>query len=101
MREEHGLQVFNSSGDLILDVTDRFTRVLGEFDTGYVNGSIEDINLLEGIPWCYCYIPSQTGINQRRPISITFSGSTLTWNFDDARKSQTNTVSFKVIYGVM
>lgn len=46
-----GLQVFDSNGSCILDVTDRLTRVLGEFETGTSDGSISDSNLASGQPW--------------------------------------------------
>ncbi|CQR73295.1 hypothetical protein SOV_50780 [Sporomusa ovata DSM 2662] len=73
-----GLQCFDSAGALVLDVTDRLTRILGEFTTTTANGSITDANLTSGTPWFF-------QVTEENPFNaictITISGQTITWTF--------------------
>lgn len=73
-----GLQIFDSAGALVLDITDRLTRILGEFTTTTANGSITDANLTSGTPWFY-------KISDDNPFNaictITISGTTISWTF--------------------
>ena len=94
-----GLQIFDANGNLKLDVTDSLTRVIGDFETGLTNGSISDLELLNGTPW---YIVSMNqGSNLRdvcmQSLNITINGSILSWVFF-ADSSTRN--SYHVIYGV-
>lgn len=71
-----GLQLFNANGGLILNVTDSLTRVLGTVQSGTVAGSITDINLLTGTPWCVVY--NEIGV---QCWQITFNGAVMSWTF--------------------
>lgn len=93
-----GLQCFNASGSLVLDVTDRLTRILGEFTAGGSDGSLSDANLSTGSPW---YVLKNDNANQFNlitdsPIAITLSSSGISWTYGayGLRKS------FTYIYGV-
>jgi hypothetical protein len=93
-----GLQVFNSSGVLIVDMTDRLTRTIGEIDTGVSNGSFIDPYLSTGTPWFFT-LPSFDGFSVvDAPCSITISGNTISWIFDLSDGAVAS--SRKIIYGV-
>lgn len=76
-----GLQCFNSSGTMILDVTDRLTKMLGSFTTGTVAGSLTDANIANGVFW-YVMNPYVAGGNYNfleKQWLITCSGTTISW----------------------
>lgn len=79
-----GLQVFTSGGQLILDVTDRLTRIIGQVSTGTTPGSISVPNWTSfGTPWVFIQQRNTaTGINARRTCRATISGNTLSWTFE-------------------
>lgn len=94
-----GLQCFDASGNLMLDVTDRLTVVLGNFDTGTENGSIANAALLLGEPWYYVssYATDYFTPPNWRALHVSVSGQTLSW------VHQTNgvgTANYNVVYGV-
>lgn len=94
-----GLQIFNENGICTLDVTDRLTRVLGEFETGTSNGSLVDNNLLSGTPW-FISIPSVSAVSfDSNSISITFSSNSISWEFVGYFSTPGNH-SHHIIYGV-
>lgn len=95
-----GLQCFDVNGNLILDITDRLTRVLGIFETGTSNGSLNDPNLANGAPWVYKYHQISTDIYNARPINVYVTGTTIYWEFDSARESQDALLSYGIVYGV-
>lgn len=78
-----GLQVFDSNGVIVFDVTDRLSRVLGIITTTASNGSISDPGLLTGTPW-WMIIDDWGGASDTYSLTtsvplITASGSTLSW----------------------
>ena len=95
-----GLQVFDSNGSCILDVTDRLTRVLGIFNTGTSNGSFVDPNLTSGDFW---YAVSASSLSNQSPfwacLSVTVSGTTLSWEHIKTY-DQGVVCNHQVIYGV-
>lgn len=98
-----GLQIFDSSGNKILDVTDRLTRVLGSFETGAVDGSLTDPNLtaFSGTPWFYQYVIQSGSSWAARPCRLTCIGNTINWYYEQGynNKSLSN-FNMKIIYGV-
>jgi hypothetical protein len=90
-----GLQCFDGEGNLILDVTDRLTRVLGEFDTGVVNGSLIDDGLRTGTPWYNIFYPNSGELIYLVPLVIWTGDNELIWTF-----ARDNPVSLHVMYGV-
>lgn len=80
---DYGLQVFNSSGKIILDISDRIGRFLGSFSPGgAVSGNINDSRLTSGIPF-YIVIPGRGYSNV--PCYVSFSGSSLSWYYDKSK----------------
>lgn len=88
-----GLQIWDDSGVLKLDVTDRLTRVLGEFDTGTVNGSISDTNLSQGSPWYISPVP--LGFVNEASFTVSFTLSSISWSFGSGTG-----INRKITYGV-
>lgn len=77
-----GLQVFNASGGLKLDLSDRIARYLGMvfIDLG-VSGSVVNDGFLTGTPFCTAHMVSSGGSswpgNNLRPPDISFSGNVM------------------------
>lgn len=96
-----GVQCWDASGNIILDVTDRLTRVLGTVTTNKVNGSITDLNLLTGIPWFTQIIKSDGTTIPAREWWATFivsvSGSELSWKYIYSNYK----LNYRIVYGVM
>lgn len=96
-----GLQCFDANGNLILDVTDRLTRILGEVNTGTTSGSMVDNNFLSGSPF---YLVQTTLTDFKRtavPISVSISGNTLSWSFVHSyRGASYQLVPYIIVYGV-
>lgn len=90
-----GLQCWDASGQLVLDVTDRLTRVLGEFDTGTANGSLTNDGLRGGTPWYNISHPNSGELINLVPLVVWIGDNTLIWTF-----SRDNPVSLHVMYGV-
>lgn len=99
-----GLQCFDASGNLILDVTDRLTKILGSFTTGIVAGSLVDANLALGTFW-YVMNPYVAGGNYNfldKQWLVSCSGTTLSWTPmpDPDGGSRKEALSAFIHYGV-
>ena len=90
-----GLQIFNAGGDLILDVTDRLTRVLGEFETGTKDGRIIDNALTTGEPWFIAIGIDAYFTYGEMGCAITINENILSWTFSPGSRGNK-----KIIYGV-
>lgn len=74
-----GYQVWNASGILITDTTDRMGTLLGIVTlTGGVSGSVTNAAFADGAPF-WCATPLVT-FNTFAPL-ITPSGTTLSWSW--------------------
>lgn len=105
-----GLQCFNSEGTMVLDVTDRLTKILGSFITTKVAGSTTDSNILLGTFW-YSGVPvivngDFTNFRTRdgygipdSQLTITASGSTINWYSSSGYYDQ-YTRALRVWYGI-
>lgn len=87
-----GLQVFDASGNVMVDLTTSITRVLGMADIGTSNGSITDTGFSTGIPW-WVVLCTSTGSNIFSP-SIGVSGNVLSYTFP------LSGLTARIIYGV-
>lgn len=101
-----GLQIFNGSGQLTLEITDSLTKHLGQLDTpvipvaysnaSTVNGSILDSRLADGKLWSYCTSgPSHCGYGHL-PADVWQEGQTLRWSIPAER---IRVYSYMVAYG--
>lgn len=88
-----GLQVWNASGQLIVDVTDNLGRVLGIANvTGGAAGSVTHAGFAQGTGFWMLM-----GVNSYALPAPAFSlsGTTLSWTWPDGGSG-----SFKLVYGV-
>lgn len=83
-----GLQIWDASGNLVVDLTDHFGRLIG-YQNVSSSGSFSSSEFSKGTPF-YLYLPSN--YNQNYP-SIFFSGNTLNWTG--------SSFSGVIYYGVM
>jgi len=91
-----GLQIWDASGNLILDTSSHIGRVLGVATlTGGTNGSVTDANFSTGTP--FWHLQPNATYPTKLP-DITISGTTLNWNFQAGYTW--SGMSFKLIYGV-
>lgn len=94
----HGLQCFDENGNIVVDVTDRLTKILGSFETHGRNGSITD-DRLEGMDYWvvpeYSTMPFEAlGPNNWALPVVARVGNTLSWVY------QARAVPLKFFYGV-
>lgn len=92
-----GLQVFDASGNLVVDNTTRLTLYLGELTlTKGINqiATITDTRLANGRPFYLC-----SNITSRGSVAVGFSGNTMTARLVDGLSSGNN-YSVHFIYGV-
>jgi hypothetical protein len=98
-----GLQIFDAGGNVVLDVTDRLTRVLGEFETGTSDGFITDTNLDYGTPWFIAKLNGSVTVKEGYnsyysssvPILISFNSQSLSWSFSGG-----SVANHHIVYGV-
>lgn len=89
----YGLQIFNSSGQNIIDTSSRLGKLLGSTIVNQ-SGSLTDSSFLVGVPF-YIVVPYNTTGNYEifNPVEVSFSGSTMTYNILDSD-------SYTIYYGV-
>jgi hypothetical protein len=75
-----GLQVFDSSGNKILDVSDSLTKYLYVATVGPGNGSVTVAGLAGGRPWFTAYRFTFNSIQYFAPV-FTISGTTVSWTY--------------------
>lgn len=91
-----GLQIFDASGNIILDATYRVMRIIGSQPIGQSspNGSIGDSRLAQG-GWCSFQpaVMGGAGFLSGGMLMPTFSisGSTLTWSYPAVNSTQYDT----------
>ena len=81
-----GLQIWDASGELVLDTKYRVAKLIGRVTTGTSNGSISVPAFSKGIPIFYGILDSSAQVNpywQYHP-SISVAGNTLSWFFSDS-----------------
>lgn len=76
----YGLRQWDANGNLILDISDRITRYVGQFNTGTSNGSF-NTGLTEGSIWFSKIFFTDAG-RLGASADVFVSGNTITWNFD-------------------
>jgi hypothetical protein len=98
-----GFQVFNPQGQVIVDITDRLTRIVGAVGTGTSPGSIQvaEWNGQYGTPWLFVQQRNQSA-NQfgKRAVSATISGTTLSWTFEPSAFPQWEAIPAIIQFGV-
>lgn len=72
-----GLQIFNGSGQLIFDLANKTTYVLGTGSTGTSNGSISNSSIVAGKTWV---VVTSAPADAVIPIFTVTSGK-ISWDF--------------------
>jgi hypothetical protein len=96
-----GLQVFDQSGNLMVNIQDRLAKIIGSARVT-ANGSVTDPNLLQGTPF---YAFQQEGIwgfvtmNVLRP-NFSVSGSTISWTYSASSGQNPYTIKGNLFYGI-
>lgn len=75
-----GLQIWNESGQLILDLTDRLTRITGDTYVGGVNSSVAVPGSGTGTIW-WAFMADVDTFNTVFPV-FSVSGDTLSWAYN-------------------
>jgi hypothetical protein len=90
-----GMQIWDASGNLILEISDRIARVLGVASiTGGTDGSVTNAGFSTGTPFWAC-VPVASG---RAPVpDVSLSGTTLSWDFTPGIGYAP---SYRLVYGV-
>lgn len=93
-----GLQVFDGSGVLVVNIGDRLGRILGSVDVGTENGSVTVPGFSLGQPF---YFLRAIGPQQGTfPPTITVSGNTLYWSAPSGYNSAWDRTPGTIFYGV-
>lgn len=100
-----GFQVFDASGNLQVDITDRLTRVIGQVSTGSAAGaiSVPAWDGSYGTPWVFVQQRNQSADQfGKRTVSATISGTTLSWTFEPSTGPAASwaVLPAVIIYGV-
>ena len=100
-----GLQIWNSSGQIILDATQRCSRVIGiRTLTGGQSDSFSDSRLTAGtVFWAYQRDTSfhlSYGYGGIMSPSFSFSGDTLTWTYTAKQNNFDEYAAGTLIIGV-
>ena len=88
-----GLEVYDASGNKLVDPDTSMGRILGSVVSGTTGGSLVDADFAQGTPFTISLNVSGTNppIPHLGPV-ITFSGTTMSWG--------TTTQSALILYGV-
>lgn len=98
-----GLQCFDASGNLVVDITSRLPRFVGSAPVGPPNTtSVSDSRLAAGTVW-YAFQPSQIwgfiNMDVSRPI-FSVSGTTISWVYSAGAGTHNMQIPGTLFYGV-
>lgn len=91
-----GIQIFNSSGDLIFDLSNATTYVLGTGSTGTSNGSLSNSKIKAGRTWIAV---TGTAVDNAEIPVFTVTGGKISWKFKRV-STLTNIANVTFMYGV-
>jgi hypothetical protein len=95
-----GLQIFDASGNVVLDATFRVMRIIGSVSLGGSSGSLSDSRLTQG--GFVSFQPAVTGGDGVLSAGVivprfAISGSTLTWSYP-ARNSSNDVIQTGILF---
>jgi hypothetical protein len=96
----YGLQIFDSSGNNTLEVTDSLTKFMATFVTGINDGSTTVAGLSGKRIWLTCYRVPNQGLARRYTPLITISGDTVSWAASFSGIPSGNRASARVFVGI-
>lgn len=96
-----GIRTRDANGDVLVDISDQLTRIIGMVTTGTSDGSVTDPGLQEGEPFVAVLPPSEA-VNYFMPF-FEFSGDTMSWSFEDYNPDSlfAGKMSVTALYGVV
>jgi hypothetical protein len=99
-----GLQCFDASGNLIVDITSRLSKICGvaTLPNPATNGAFTDPNLSNGTPWLSFQPTAIWGfinMDVSRPI-FTISGNTISWTYSPGATGNNFKIVGTLFYGV-
>lgn len=97
-----GLRLWDANGNLMVDTTSAVGIVLGSGIIGgntTASGSLVDANLALGVPFAIITYVDWSNMLAGVPV-ITFSGTTLTWQFSATVPTGTTFPATWFLYGV-
>lgn len=90
-----GLKVWDASGNLMIDVTDRLMRFLGYviIPAGSGSGSVTNDGILTGVPFAIPVMFSSNGSSyypgdNMYPLNVWFSGNQMFWTINAGQPDQ-------------
>lgn len=78
-RMARGIQIFDESGNCIIDLTNKLTRILGNGRTNGTSGSLSDSNIQGNNCWAIATTSYTTGI--AIPPQFSTSNGVLSWTY--------------------
>ena len=106
----YGFRAWDAAHALQIEESGRYGRVAGIFDitaanstvaSGFWTGSFNDNIFLTGTPfWAMDYIYSTTPRKPVLAVSISVSGSTLSWSVNRNITPAPNVITVRLLYGV-
>lgn len=98
-----GLQVWDASGNLVVDITSRLQRFVGSAPVGGSNpSSVTNANLSAGTVW-FAFQPSQIwgfqNMDVSRPI-FSVSGNTISWVYSAGATTRNIQIQGTLFFGV-
>ena len=76
-----GLQIWDSSGNNTLNVSDSLTKTIATFTTSTSNGSAVYADLAGGRPWVAAYREPTSSATQYGAALVSVSGTTVSWTY--------------------
>lgn len=97
-----GLQCWDASGNLIVDITSRLPRFVGSASLAGGNSSVTDAKLAGGTVW-FAFQPDQIwgfqNMDVSRPI-FSVSGNTISWTYSGGATAQNIQITGTLFYGI-
>ena len=97
-----GFETFDGSGNLIISVTDRITKVLGSVDSGTSDGSVFVPGFSTGRPWVRA-VAITNGSPNELAANAYISGNSVIWYFvgpNDSPPPFTVRRNTRITYGI-
>lgn len=88
----YGLRTYDAAGNIMVDTSTRLTRVLGSTTVSSTGSVTVPEFATDGSPWYAVFVDQSTPYAEPE---ITFSGTTLSWNYGSASPRAT----VFIIYG--
>lgn len=94
-----GLQVFDANSNLILDISDTITRIIGSVDVASgASGSVYSDALKTGRGWYYVFTRGTWGIANVPVVTFNQTTGIMSWSYPSSGSSY-NAAAW-IIYGV-